>query len=255
MEIETNERRGRAALHHALADPARLAIVDALLVGDLSPGELGGTLGLPSNLLAHHLRVLQEAGLVTRTRSHADRRRAYLRLIPATLEALSVTTTIAAPRVVFVCTRNGARSPLAAALWAARSRIPVTSAGTHPGPRLNPRAVSTARRHGLHLGRSHTVHIRDVVEPADLVVAVCDKAYEELGPDPRRVHWSVPDPGPIDTDEIFDDLLDQLTDRIDRLVPLTRAPAPPPRGTDTPPVTDQAGRPVLARATDPEVQL
>ncbi len=229
MDIEVNERRGRAALHHALADPARLAIVDALLVGDLSPGELGSSLDLPSSLLAHHLRVLQDAGLITRTRSHADRRRAYLQLIPAPLEALSATTTVAAPRVVFVCTRNGARSPLAAALWAARSHIPVTSAGTHPGPHLNPRAVSAARRHGLRLGRSHTAHIRDVLDPGDLVVAVCDKAYEELGPDPRCVHWSVPDPGPIDTDEIFEDVMAQLTERIDRLAALTAIPAAPPR--------------------------
>jgi ArsR family transcriptional regulator, arsenate/arsenite/antimonite-responsive transcriptional repressor / arsenate reductase (thioredoxin) len=39
---------------------------------------------MPSNLLAHHLRVLEEAGLVTRHRSEGDKRRSYLRLVPGT---------------------------------------------------------------------------------------------------------------------------------------------------------------------------
>jgi DNA-binding MarR family transcriptional regulator len=32
--------------------------------------------------VAHHLKVLQEAGLIVRTRSEGDRRRTYLRLLP-----------------------------------------------------------------------------------------------------------------------------------------------------------------------------
>jgi protein-tyrosine-phosphatase len=228
MDVEVNERLRRVALHHALADPARLAIVDALMVGDLSPGELGGFLDLPSNLLAHHLRVLQDVDLIARSRSHADRRRAYVRLIPATLDALRIARTVTAPRVVFVCTRNAARSPLAAALWAARSQIPVTSAGTHPGPRLNPRAISIAGRHGLILDPRGTAHIRDVLSPGDLVVAVCDNAYEELGPASRQVHWSVPDPGPVDTDEIFEEVVAQLAERVDRLAALAGVPGSQP---------------------------
>ena len=43
----------RAALHAALSEPARLAIVDELAVSDRSPKELGARLGIPSNLLAH----------------------------------------------------------------------------------------------------------------------------------------------------------------------------------------------------------
>ncbi|TCO59277.1 protein-tyrosine-phosphatase [Actinocrispum wychmicini] len=210
-----------ARRYHALADPGRLAIVDALLVGDLSPGELGHALGLSSSLLAHHLGVLQDAGLVVRARSHADGRRAYVRLIPAALDSLRPTTKVTAPRVAFVCTRNGARSPLAAAVWRTRSQIPVTSAGTHPGPSLHPRAISIADRHGLDLGSRRTAHIRDVLRPTDLVVAVCDNAHEELGSVRRHVHWSVPDPGQVDTDEIFEDVLAQLTERIGTLAALT----------------------------------
>ncbi|MEV0675156.1 helix-turn-helix domain-containing protein [Actinosynnema sp. NPDC050436] len=215
--------RSRAAVHQALSDPVRLGIVDLLTVGDRSPGELARRFDLTSNLLAHHLKVLREVGLVARAQSYADGRRAYVRLLPAALDGLRPTPTVTAPRVVFVCTRNAARSPLAAAAWSARSRIPATSAGTHPGPRLNPRAITTARRHGLTLGRGTTAHVGDVVEPDDLVVAVCDRAYEEMGPSDRCVHWSVPDPGPVDTDEVFEDVLALLTERVDRLAAIAEA--------------------------------
>jgi ArsR family transcriptional regulator, arsenate/arsenite/antimonite-responsive transcriptional repressor / arsenate reductase (thioredoxin) len=227
MELDIT-LRVRAAVHHALSDPVRLGIVDLLAVGDRSPGELGRRFDLTSNLLAHHLKVLREVGLVERTRSHADGRRAYVRLTPGPLEGLHVTPSVTAPRVVFVCTRNAARSPLAAALWSERSTIPVTSAGTHPGDRMNPRAVATARRHGLRLERDGTAHVRDVIAPDDLVVAVCDNAFEELGLADRHVHWSVPDPGPIDTDEIFEDVLARLAERVERLAVIAGTPADPP---------------------------
>src|ERR1035438_1126286 len=79
----------RAAVHAALADPARLLITDTLAVGDVSPSELAAMLAMPSNLLAHHLHVLEQAGLLTRRRSEGDRRRSYLRLVPGALDSLS----------------------------------------------------------------------------------------------------------------------------------------------------------------------
>src|SRR6266568_4416489 len=112
----SDEVRRRAAVHAALAEPARLAVVDELLVGDRSPGELAEALGLPSNLVAHHLKVLAEAGVVARSRSEADRRRTYLRLVPEALAELVPAAVLTAPRVIFVCTHNSARSQLAAAL-------------------------------------------------------------------------------------------------------------------------------------------
>ena len=53
----------RARMHAALGEPVRLRIVDRLVLGDASPGELGRQVGLPTNLLAHHLKVLDDAGL------------------------------------------------------------------------------------------------------------------------------------------------------------------------------------------------
>ena len=64
MSIEAVSVVRRAALHAALGDPGRLTIVDTLAWGEASPGELAAQLGMTSNLLAHHLRVLEEVGLV-----------------------------------------------------------------------------------------------------------------------------------------------------------------------------------------------
>ena len=52
----------RAAHHAALGDPIRLTIVDELSVSDRSPIELRRLVGIESNLLAHHLDVLEAAG-------------------------------------------------------------------------------------------------------------------------------------------------------------------------------------------------
>jgi len=103
---------------------------------------------MPSNLLAHHLRVLEAAGLLTRTRSEGDRRRSYLRLQLETLDRLLPPPIATTPRVVFVCTANSARSQLAVALWQRASQVPAASAGTHPAARIHPGAVAAAARHG-----------------------------------------------------------------------------------------------------------
>jgi protein-tyrosine-phosphatase len=211
----------RARVHAALGDPGRLAIVDALAYGDASPGELARALALPSNLVAHHVKVLQRAGLVVRTRSEGDRRRTYLRLLPETMAGLIPSTGWLAPRVVFVCTHNSARSQLAAALWGRRSSVPTASAGTRPATRVHPRAVRVARRHGIALDRVRPVHVAEVLRHDDLVVAVCDNAYEQLAGDRprRRLHWSVPDPAQVDTDAAFEAAYSDLASRIDRLAP------------------------------------
>ena len=220
MNTDLSSLRQRARVHAALGEPARLAIVDALTVGDASPGEIARSLALPTNLVAHHLKVLQDAGLVVRTRSEGDRRRTYLRLQPDALAVLTPPPLADVARVVFVCTHNSARSQLAAALWAQRTRIPAASAGTQPAPRVHPRAITVARRHGLTLDPTGTAHVADVVHGGDLVIAVCDNAHEDLTDDVRpRLHWSVPDPAPADTDAAFEAAFTDLARRIDRLAP------------------------------------
>ena len=221
MSIETLSLQARARVHAALGEPARLAIVDALTLGDASPGEIAQLLKMPTNLVAHHVKVLKDAGVVARSRSEGDRRRTYVRLLAEPLAGLVATPLRAARRVVFVCTRNSARSQLAAALWPQRSQIPVASAGTRPARGVHPRAVRTARRHGLTLTeQGRTFRTAEVVEGGDLVIAVCDNAYEQLlGHATPQLHWSVPDPAPADTDAAFEAAFADIASRIDRLAP------------------------------------
>ena len=219
MKIElTSDIAARAAMHAALADPARLQIIDTVAAGDTSPSELAVMLAMPSNLLAHHLHVLEQAGLITRRRSEGDRRRTYLQLVPGALESLTVPAARTAPRVLFVCTANSARSHLAAALWRRASTVPAASAGTHPATHIEPGAIAAARRHRLPMRRLRPRHISDVRRQGDLVITVCDLAHEELGRQ-AAVHWSVPDPVPSGDPASFDAALAELTSRVEHFSP------------------------------------
>jgi len=208
----------RAAMHAVLADPARLRITDTLADGDASPSELAATLAMPSNLMAHHLRVLEEAGMLTRHRSEGDRRRTYLRLVPGALDELAGTPGRTAPRVLFVCTANSARSHLAAALWRRASGVPAASAGTRPADAIHPGAIATAARHQLPLPRLRPRHVSDMRHDGDLIVTVCDLAHEQLG-ELAAVHWSVPDPVPAGDPDSFDAALAELNRRVTLLAP------------------------------------
>jgi ArsR family transcriptional regulator, arsenate/arsenite/antimonite-responsive transcriptional repressor / arsenate reductase (thioredoxin) len=206
----------RVALHAALADSARLRIVDALTWGDAAPSELAAMLQMPSNLVAHHVNVLRDAGLVERHRSEGDRRRSYLRLVPAGLDELALPGLHPPRRVLFLCTANTARSHLAVALWRRASSIPATSAGTHPADRIDARAVSAAERHHVPLRRQRPRAVDGVRAAGDLVITVCDRAHEEVGGD---LHWSVPDPVSVGTDAAFDRALGELDRRVAELAP------------------------------------
>ncbi|ORV80852.1 ArsR family transcriptional regulator [Mycobacterium interjectum] len=209
----------RVQIHAALADPGRLIIVDRLLLADASPSELQAALSMSSSLIAHHLGVLEGAGIVRRVRSEGDRRRSYLQLIPQSLDLLVPATAWHAKRVVFVCSQNSARSQLAVAVWNRSSSLPAASAGTHPAAAVHPKAVAAAARRKLPMLPQTPRHLDDVVKPTDLVIAVCDNAHEELPADSRRLHWSIPDPVRTGRTDAFDRALDELTVRIDHLAP------------------------------------
>jgi protein-tyrosine-phosphatase len=222
---------GRAAVFAALGEPVRLALVDRLVAGDASPGELAANIGLGSNLLAHHLGVLEDAGIIRRVRSEGDRRRSYvqLRLDQPTVWAAAISGRLphslpTAPRLLFVCTANSARSKLAAAIWNHLSTIPATSAGTHPGPRIHPRAVAVAERHGLRIERDRPKPLDAVLHDGDLIVAVCDNAHEELRPTFARLHWSIPDPVPVNTNTAFERSYTDINRRVQHLADLYAPP-------------------------------
>lgn len=218
MNTEQSGLAQRVARYAALADPVRLRVVDLLTLSDMAPVELQRELDIPSNLLAHHVNLLERARLVTRTRSQADRRRTYLHLAPGALDDLAPSPIAAARRVVFVCTGNAARSQLAAALWHQASAIPVASAGTHPAGAIEPGAIAAAGRHGLALPARRPQSVEDVLRGDDFVVTVCDAAHEELR-QAGQLHWSVLDPVLDGTDAAFDTAFDELAIRVRALAP------------------------------------
>lgn len=65
------------AVFKALSDPNRLRIFAELMAGDTCNCELKEKLGLAPNLLSHHLKVLESAGLVNSRRDTVDGRWIY----------------------------------------------------------------------------------------------------------------------------------------------------------------------------------
>jgi protein-tyrosine-phosphatase len=202
----------RAAQHAALGDPTRLTIVDELVRSDRSPSELRLRLGIESNLLAHHLDVLEDAELIVRNRSSGDGRRRYVHLRPKVTDGLRIGGAGPASDALFVCTRNSARSQLAAALWRAMTGQPASSAGTDPAESIHPGAVDAAARAGLDLDDARP----RALAPADthtLVITVCDRAHEHAGME-AWLHWSIPDPVADGAAVAFDAVVDELRARI-----------------------------------------
>jgi ArsR family transcriptional regulator, arsenate/arsenite/antimonite-responsive transcriptional repressor / arsenate reductase (thioredoxin) len=207
----------RAAIHAALGEVSRLALVHDLLTSDRSPQELQRRHALPSNLLTHHLDVLEAAGLVVRGRSSGDGRRRYVHLISRRLDDL-VPRPIAVERsVLFVCTQNSARSQLAAALWTELIGHPAVSAGTHPARAVHRGAVAAAERAGLDIANAIPAQLTPRLRRGRRTITVCDLAHEELPTDDEALHWSIADPVPEGTSAAFDRTVNELRTRIELL--------------------------------------
>jgi DNA-binding transcriptional ArsR family regulator len=72
----------------ALADPARLSVVQLLSTGPRRAGELADAAGLSAPAMSKHLRVLLHAGIVTDERPPEDARVRMFRLRPESVVAL-----------------------------------------------------------------------------------------------------------------------------------------------------------------------
>lgn len=69
----------------AVAEPARRALLDALIDGPQTVGALGAAAGLSQPNTSRHLRILREAGIVSRT---PDGQRRLYELRPERLQEL-----------------------------------------------------------------------------------------------------------------------------------------------------------------------
>jgi ArsR family transcriptional regulator, arsenate/arsenite/antimonite-responsive transcriptional repressor / arsenate reductase (thioredoxin) len=210
----------RAARFAALGDPHRLAIVDALVPGDLTVQEAAAVAAAPMNLVSHHLAVLEVAGLIERRVSEGDRRRRYLVLQRDAMAGLLPVAGAAPPTgaVVFVCTHNSARSQFAEGLWRLRTGGAATSAGSRPSRRVHPQAVRAALRRGVDLSSAVPRGYAAVALEPSLVVSVCDRAREGAIPfDAPQVHWSVPDPVEAGSAAAFSRAFDEISERVEWL--------------------------------------
>ncbi len=134
-------------------------------------------------------------------------------------------------RVLFLCTGNSARSQIAEALLSSRrdTRLVAGSAGTSPGPRVQPMAVQILAERGIDWSRARPKGIDDVAsERWDLIITVCDNARETCPTFPGHpitAHWGVPDPAAVIGDEpavrqAYENALLILGRRIDLLLAL-----------------------------------
>lgn len=212
------DRAQRAAVHAALGDDRRLTIVDALELSDMTVAELGALVDMNDSLLAHHLGVLADAGVIERRVSEGDHRRRYVTLDRSVLLFRNPVPRVSARRIAFVCTHNSARSQFASALWEQTSGAESPSAGTEPAEQVHPMATKAARTWELDLSTRTPGGYDLLPSDLDLVVTVCDRAREtELPPAAEYLHWSIPDPVPAGTEGAFHDAFSSIATRLDRL--------------------------------------
>jgi protein-tyrosine-phosphatase/DNA-binding transcriptional ArsR family regulator len=208
----------RAAGHAALGDPRRLSIVDHLALSDRTVAELSELVGMRTNLLAHHLDILESASLIERSVSEGDHRRKYVSLRWDSLPSTPKVSAAPAATVAFICTHNSARSQFAAALFEQTTGRPAVSAGSEPARAVHPLAVEAASGMGIDLSRAVPGGYEMIVAPPDLVVSVCDRVRESELPAGRHlIHWSVPDPVKGGTLQSFRNSFAAIASRVERL--------------------------------------
>jgi protein-tyrosine-phosphatase/DNA-binding transcriptional ArsR family regulator len=233
--------------------PLRWRLLGELARSDRVVSELTELVGEPQNLVSYHLGKLRDGRLVSARRSSADRRDTYYGLdLPRLGELLSAVGgglhpglrlatprrngAVAAPaRVLFLCTGNSARSPMAEALLRARSggSVEAVSAGSHPRP-MHPNAVRVmGEDFGLDLADHAPKHLDTFAgQSFDWVISLCDRVREvcpEFAGAPEAIHWSIANPATGEPDEVtyplFRQAAAELSTRIDFLLAVLAEPA------------------------------
>lgn len=208
----------RARRHAALGDEKRLLVVDQLVLGDQTVAELADLSNMRGNLLAHHLDVLEDAGLITRRISEGDHRRRYVSLRWDQLPLPVEVPPIAIDKVAFVCTHNSARSQFASALWQRLTGSPASSAGAQPAPTVHPKAVKVAAEFDIDISGAKPASYSTLPPDIGLLISVCDRANEgDLPGAGGRLHWSIPDPVPVGTLDAFRSAFAEIAHRIEHL--------------------------------------
>ena len=159
-----------------IAHDLRWRLISALSWSDYRVQELVGFIGQPANLVSYHLRRLRNQAVVRERRSSADGRDVYYslnldrlrhlyfsageKLHPAlhnrdTIQIKGLPCDKPIQRVLFLCTKNSARSQMAEVILRhmGKGQVEAFSAGTFPS-QIHPLAVATMRSHGMDISIS-----------------------------------------------------------------------------------------------------
>jgi protein-tyrosine-phosphatase/DNA-binding transcriptional ArsR family regulator len=226
------EMEDAARIFGALAQESRLGVLRLLLARGatgLAAGELADRLGMPASTTSFHLSALERSGLISVTRQ--GRQLIYavrfitLRgllvflteaccggrpelcgdiselLLPLPQESPSMTPAF---NVLFVCTRNSARSIMAEAILAkiGGERFHAYSAGSDPAEEPMPEVIDKLHALGHDVSELHckswNVFAGTDAPRMDFLITLCDaddaQACPDFGDKVITGAWSLPDP-------------------------------------------------------------
>jgi protein-tyrosine-phosphatase/DNA-binding transcriptional ArsR family regulator len=246
----------------ALSQETRLAVLRLLISAGpsgLPAGEIAVRLGLPGST-TFHLGALERAGLTQSTRQrrqivHAVRIMALRNLIGFLSDTCcggrpelcgdighllpdapeEITAMVPAFNVLFLCTRNSARSIMAEAILhkTGHQRFNAYSAGSDPAPEPMPEVIDRLRTLGHNVAGLHCKSWHDFMRPEaphfDFVIALCDMLHGQQCPDfgDKAVTgaWPLPDPAgfagsPAERALLLNELYASLRRRIEIFISL-----------------------------------
>lgn len=246
-----------SALFAALGQENRLAALRLLLAETpegVPAGELADRLTMPASTSSFHLSALEKAGLIQSTRQgrqviYSVRLRALRELLGFLTEACcggqpelcaemvsllppepeEVIGVVPAFNVLFLCTRNSARSIMAEAILAkfGKGRFRAYSAGSDPAETPMAEVLEKLRAVGHDVSSLHSKSWERFIGPdaprMDFVIALCDtldgQACPDFGEAPLRAKWGLPDPAkfagsPVECSTMLNELYASLYRRI-----------------------------------------
>jgi len=227
------ETDSAAAAFAALGQPTRLELLRALLAAGpngLAAGEIAARLSVAASTLSFHLRALDQAGLIAPTRR--GRSLVYAAQVEPLRRLLAFLTDACcggdpalcgdlarfaagvqggpplpepAFTVLFLCTRNSARSIMAEAILsrAGAGRFRALSAGSQPAPEgPMPEVLAQLKALGHEVSGLRSKSWDEFVGPdaprVDVVIALCDtlagQACPDFGGTLVTAAWPLPDP-------------------------------------------------------------
>lgn len=257
------ESEDAAAAFAALGQETRLDLLRALLAAGpsgLPAGEIAGRLAVPASTLSFHLKALEQSGLIAPTRQGRSliyvAQVARLRALVAFLadaccggdpERCGDLHRLFAPKddiqpmpplfnVLFLCTRNSARSIMAEAILQklGKGRFRAFSAGSEPAPDGPlPEVLSQLKALGHDVSLLRSKCWDEFTIPGaprmDFVIALCDvvngQACPDFGDTVLTAAWPLPDPAkftgsPIERATLLNELYAALRRRLELLMAL-----------------------------------